>query len=182
MNNVIIVVLSLYIDTYWKTKYSYYMATYAKSDNTTSTTPLPPQDPPYLLLLLPGQLHLLSLLLQLWGGHLFLLIMGRQKLLPQIDQLTNHGGKLVLLLLQGLRRTWTGSRRKCKRRRGYNLTLQYLVRCRIPCVAHWLEHGINIAWVGYSFPTEFRHTKLWKSSQNHTYPVNMNQQAQNNNK
>ena len=61
----------------------------------------------YLLLLLPGQLHLLPLLLQLRGRHLFLLIMGGEELLPQVDQLTNHGGKLVLLLLKRLWRTWT---------------------------------------------------------------------------
>ncbi len=57
-------------------------------------------DPPYLLLLLSGKLHLLPLFLKLRGGHLFLLIMSGEELLPQIDQLTDHGGKLALLFLQ----------------------------------------------------------------------------------
>lgn len=61
----------------------------------------------YLLLLLPGQLHLLPLLLQLWRSHLLLLVVGCQELLPQVDQLADHGGQLTLLLLQWLWRTWT---------------------------------------------------------------------------
>lgn len=51
-----------------------------------------------LLLLLAGQLHLLPLLLQLRGGLLLLLVVAGQKLLPQADQLTNHGRELALLL------------------------------------------------------------------------------------
>lgn len=56
----------------------------------------------HLVLLLLGQLHLLPLLLDLRGGQFLLLVVGRQELLPQADELANHGRKLTLLLLQTL--------------------------------------------------------------------------------
>lgn len=60
----------------------------------------------YLLLLLSSQLHLLLLFLQQQGGHVSLLRVGSQELLPQTAQLVDHHQQLKLLLCQRLRGTW----------------------------------------------------------------------------
>jgi len=44
----------------------------------------------HLLLLLPRQLHLLLLLLEEHRGHVLLLRVGRQELVPQRGQLVDH--------------------------------------------------------------------------------------------
>lgn len=77
-----------------------------------------------LLLLLAGQLHLLPLLLQLRGGHLLLLVVGGEELLPQTDQLTNHGGELALLLLQRLGRSWNIRNKPSSTIAGFRLWFQ----------------------------------------------------------
>ena len=56
----------------------------------------------HLLLLLPGQLHLLLLLLQEHRGHVLLLRVRCQELVPQGGQLVDHDQKLQLLLRQAL--------------------------------------------------------------------------------
>lgn len=53
---------------------------------------------PYLFLLLSSQLHLLLLLLQQQGGHVPLLGVGPQELLPQAIQLVDHHQQLELFL------------------------------------------------------------------------------------
>lgn len=72
----------------------------------------------HLVLLLLGQLHLLPLLLDLRGGQFLLLVVGRQELLPQADELANHGRKLTLLLLQTLWGTWRRARVGVRRMEG----------------------------------------------------------------
>lgn len=57
---------------------------------------------PHLLLLLPGQLHLLLLLLEEHGCHVLLLRVRRQQLVPQRGQLVDHHQQLQLLLCQAL--------------------------------------------------------------------------------
>lgn len=61
---------------------------------------------PHLLLLLPGQLHLLLLLLEEHGGHVLLLRVRRQQLVPQRGQLVDHHQQLQLLLCQALLGSW----------------------------------------------------------------------------
>lgn len=56
----------------------------------------------YLLLLLPGQLHLLLLLLKEHSSHVLLLGVGCQELVPQGGQLMDHDQQLELLLCQAL--------------------------------------------------------------------------------
>ena len=56
----------------------------------------------HLLLLLPGQLHLLLLLLQEHRGHVLLLRVRCQELVPKGRQLVDHDQKLQLLLRQAL--------------------------------------------------------------------------------
>lgn len=60
----------------------------------------------YLFLLLSSQLHLLLLFLQQQGGHVPLLRVGSQQLLPQSGQLVDHHQQLELLLRQRLWGTW----------------------------------------------------------------------------
>ena len=62
----------------------------------------------YLFLLLSSQLHLLLLLLQQQGGHVPLLRVRPQQLLPQTTQLVDHHQQLELLLCQRLGGTWRG--------------------------------------------------------------------------
>lgn len=64
------------------------------------------EEGPHLLLLLPGQLHLLLLLLEEHGGHVLLLRVRRQQLVPQRGQLVDHHQQLQLLLCQALLGSW----------------------------------------------------------------------------
>lgn len=102
--------------------------------------------------------------------------MGGEELLPQIDQLTNHGGKLALFILQWLWCTWTVVKGNWKRRRDLNETVQYIIsfswgrfiglyiKFLISHVSHMLEHGSNTPLIGSLIV-------LWKSSL--TYSFNM---------
>lgn len=56
----------------------------------------------HLFLLLPGQFHLLLLLLKQHGSHVLLLGVGCEELVPKGGQLVNHDQKLKLLLSQAL--------------------------------------------------------------------------------
>lgn len=56
----------------------------------------------HLLLLLPGQLHLLLLFFEKQGGHVPLLGVGAEELFPKSTQLVDHHQQLELLLRQGL--------------------------------------------------------------------------------
>lgn len=56
----------------------------------------------HLLLLLPGQFHLLLLFLKQHGSHVLLLRVGSKELVPKGGELMDHDQKLELLLSQAL--------------------------------------------------------------------------------